>query len=132
MATFNEINIVGIDDNRPPRVRKEAYIDLFYQLSEDAPEEWCDDFVSFGRHVSPIAKIEKGSRCFISTYVNDMDIIPEHFEQIKQAVVECNRHYLEKITQREIDLTQANAASEAEGSHQSRLNQIIAGLDFGG
>ena len=73
MTQFNEIKITSIDANRPPRVRKEAYIDLFYQLSEDAPEEWCEDFSGFGRHVNPLAKIEKGTRCFIGTYVNDMD-----------------------------------------------------------
>jgi hypothetical protein len=65
MTQFNEIKIISIDANRPPRVRKEAYIDLFYQLSEDAPEEWCEDFSGFGRHVNPLAKIEKGTRCFI-------------------------------------------------------------------
>lgn len=46
MTSFNEIKIIGFDTSRPPRVRKEAYIDLFYQLSEDAPEEWCEDFDS--------------------------------------------------------------------------------------
>jgi hypothetical protein len=131
MATFNEIKIVGFDVNRPPRVRKEAYIDLFYQLSEDAPEEWCEDFISFGRHVSPMAKIEKGSRCFISTYINDMDMIPEHLDQLKQAVIDCNRQYLEKITQREIDQANEAASSEAGGSEQSRLDEIVARLEFG-
>ena len=61
MTQFNEIKIIGIDTNRPPRIRKEAYIDLFYQLSEDAPEEWCEDFNGFGRHIKPLAKIEKAS-----------------------------------------------------------------------
>jgi len=132
MATFKEIRIVGFDVNRPPRVRKEAYIDLFYRLSEDAPEEWCEDFASFGRHVSPIARVEKGGRGVISTYVNDMEIIPEHLEQLRQAVSDCNRQYLEKITQREIDQAKADALPDEQGSHQSRLNEIVAGIDFTG
>ena len=130
MTQFNEIKITGIDANRPPRVRKEAYIDLFYQLSEDAPEEWCEDFSAFGRHVKPLAKIEKGTRCFIGTYVNNMDSIPAHFEQIKQAVIDCNTHYLEKITQRERALAKDNASLQEEGGMQFKLNEIIASLDF--
>lgn len=132
MVAFTEIKIVGFDVNRPPRVRKEAYIDLFYQLSEDAPEEWCEDFTSFGRHVNPIARVEKGGRGVISTYVNDMETIPEHYEQLKQAVSDCNRQYLEKITQREIDEAKAAATPDEQGSQQTRLNEIVAGIDFTG
>ncbi|MDH5355927.1 MAG: hypothetical protein OEY09_15905 [Gammaproteobacteria bacterium] len=130
MTQFNETKIKGIDANRPPRIRKEAYIDLFYQLSEDAPEEWCEDFSNFGRRINPLAKIEKGSRCFIGTYVNDMDSIPAHFKQIKQAVMDCNTQYLEKIRQRELVLVKDNAASQEQGGLQFKLNQIIASLDF--
>ena len=130
MTQFNEIKIISIDANRPPRVRKESYIDLFYQLSEDAPEEWCEDFSGFGRHVNPLAKVEKGSRCFIGTYVNDMDSIPAHFEQIKQAVTDCNTQYLEKIRQRELALAKDNANLQEEDGLQFKLNEIIASLDF--
>ena len=130
MAPFNEIKIIGIDPNRPPRVRKEAYIDLFYQLSEDVTEEWCEDFSGFGRHVNPLAKIEKGSKCFIGTYVNDMEAIPAHFAQLKQAVNDCNTQYLEKIRQRELAQARDNATLEAQGGLQFKLNQIIASLEF--
>jgi hypothetical protein len=130
MATIGEIKIIGLDANRMPRVRKEAYIDLFYQLSEDAPEEWCEDFNGFGRHVAPMAKIDKGTRCFISTYVNEMDTIPAHFEQVKQAVIDCNQQYLEKIRQREADLAKDAASMHEQGGQQFKLNEIIAALDF--
>ena len=130
MTQFNEIKIIGIDTNRPPRVRKEAYIDLFYQLSEDAPEEWCEDFAGFGRQVNPLAKIDKIKPTFISTYVNDMDSIPRHFEQLKQAVVNCNTQYLEKLRQREQALARENAAAREQGGQQFKLDEIIASLDF--
>jgi len=130
MTPFKEIKITGIDTNRPPRIRKEAYIDLFYQLSEDAPEEWCEDFASFGRQVNPQAKIDKVKPGFISTYVNDMDAIPRHFEQIKQAVTDCNTQYLEKVRQRAQALASENAAAREEGGQQFKLDEIIASLDF--
>ncbi len=130
MTTFNEIKIIGIDANRPPRVRKEAYIDLFYQLSEDAPEEWSEDFDSFGRQVNPLAKVDKSNRGFINTYVNDMDLIPAHFEQLKQAVADCNAQYLEKLSQRAQALARDNADLREQGGEQFKLNEIIASLDF--
>lgn len=130
MTQFNEIKIIGIDLNRPPRIRKEAYIDLFYQLSENAPEEWCEDFASFGRQVIPLAKIDKSNPGFISTYVNDMDAIPRQFEQLKQAVIDCNKQFLEKISERAITLAKDNAALREQGGQQYRLNEIIAALDF--
>lgn len=130
MTSFNEIKIIGIDANRPPRIRKEAYIDLFYQLSEDAPEEWCEDFNAFGRQVNPMAKVEKGSRCIIGTYVNDIETIPAHFAQVKQAVADCNAQYVEKIRQREIALAKDNANLQEQGGQQFKLNEIIASLDF--
>lgn len=130
MTTFKQIKIIGLDANRPPRVRKEAYIDLFYQLSEEAPEEWCEDFNGFGRHVAPLAKIDRGTRCFISTYVNDMDMIPEHLESLKQAVTDCNSRYMERIRQREIELAREAANLGALGGQQFKLNQIIARLEF--
>jgi hypothetical protein len=36
MSSFEEIRIISIDEARPPRVRKEAYIDLFFKLSHKA------------------------------------------------------------------------------------------------
>jgi hypothetical protein len=124
------IKITGIDTNRPPRIRKEAYIDLYYQLSEAAPEEWCEDFNALGRQVNPQAKIDKNDPGFVSTYINDMEEIPRHFGQIKQAIADCNKQYLEKITQRQAALARDNAALQEQGGQQFRLNEIVAALDF--
>ena len=130
MTLATEIRITGIDANRPPRIRKEAYIDLYYQLSEAAPEEWCEDFNALGRQVNPQAKIDKDEPGFVSTYVNDMEAIPGHFRQIKQAMADCNRQYLEKISQRQAALARDNASLQEQGGQQFRLNEIIAALDF--
>ena len=130
MTTFNEIKIIGFDANRPPRVRKEAYIDLFYQLSDDAPEEWCEDFESYGRQVNPLAKVDKSNRGFINTYVNNMDVIPKHFGDLKQAVADCNAQFMEKLSQREAAQAAANANLREQGGEQFKLNEIVAALDF--
>lgn len=130
MPAFTELKIVGFDADRLPRIRKEPYIDLFYQLSEVAPEEWCEDFVNFGRHVTPMAKVDKDKRIFIGTYVKDMDAIPAHLEQLKQAVRECNSYLIEKIKQREQAASDRKAALQEQGGEQFKLNEIVASLDF--
>ena len=130
MTTFDEIRIIGIDTSRPPRVRKEAYIDLFYQLSDAAPEDWCEDFNALGRGINPMVKIDKGEPGIISTYVNDMEAIPAQFGEIRKAVGDCNRQYLDRLRQLEADLARDNAALREQGGQQFRLNEIIAALDF--
>lgn len=130
MAMFNEIKISGFDPDRPPRVRKESYIDLFYQLSEEAPEEWCDDFETFGRHLNPRAKVDRATRGFINSYVNDMSVIPKNLEQLKLAVFECNTQYIEKLKQRAQDMARESQNLKDQGGLQFKLNEIIESLDF--
>ena len=130
MTSFNAIKIIGIDAARPPRIRKEPYVDLFYRLSEDPPEEWCEAFNGFGRQVNPMAKIDSADRAIINTYINDIDAIPAHFERLKEAVAECNTEYQGKLRQRERETARDNADLQAGGGAQSRLNEIIASLDY--
>ena len=130
MNTFDEIRISGIDESRPPRVRKEAYIDLHFSLSRQVPDDWCEDFNALGRGISPAAKIDKNTCLTIDTYVNDMDRIPAQLAELKEAVNECNRRYIEKLRQRELALAAENAALQGEGGEQQRLNLIVAALEF--
>ncbi len=130
MNTFEAIKISGFDETRLPRVRKEAYIDLHFKLSRQAPEDWCEDFNVLGRMINPAAKIDKTSRLTIDTYINDMDRIPAHLDELKLAVSECNQQYAEKLRQRALDLAAESAALAGEGGEQHRLNLIVAALDF--
>lgn len=130
MNSFDEIRISGIDESRPPRIRKEAYIDLHFSLSRKVPEDWCEDFNALGRRISPAAKIDNNTCLTIDTYVNDIDRIPTLLAELKEAVDECNRQYLEKLRQRELALVAENAALQDEGGEQQRLNLIVSALEF--
>ena len=130
MSSFEEIKIIGIDPDRAPRLRKEAYIDLFFLLSAKAPLEWCEDFNALGRQFNPAVKIDKSAGDCVETYVNDMANIQSQLDSIKQTVQECNAQYLEKIRQREADQVASNAALQGEEGEQSKLNRIVAGLNF--
>jgi hypothetical protein len=124
----NTIKIVGIDQQRPPRVRKEAYIDLVLKLSDKAPSDWIDLFDTLGRHMDPAVKMEKATGTCIMAWVRTMDDIPAHFDKIKQTVQTCNLQYEEQLQQK---LAAAQISSESAASQQqARLNAIIAALNF--
>ncbi len=130
MSSFTAIKVVSLDESRLPRIRKEAYIDLFFKLSEPAPADWCEDFNVHGRQLNPGAKIDPASGDCIDTYVNDMEKIADHLAEIRQTVSECNERYREKLSQREADLAASNALLREQGGAQHRLNEIIDGLEF--
>jgi len=130
MSSFEEIKILGIDEQRPPRVRKEAYIDLFFKLSHEAPLDWREDFNALGRQIDPAAKIDKNAGDCIDTYVNHMDNIQSHLNEIKQTIVDCNEQYQEKIRQRELAEAASNAALVGQDGEQHKLNEIISALRF--
>jgi hypothetical protein len=65
MQSISDIKIVGIDEKRPPRVRKEPYIDPVFQLSHQAPKDWCEDFNLLTRKLEPAVRINMGEGLFI-------------------------------------------------------------------
>ena len=130
MTDVNEIRIIGFDETRPPMVRKENYIDLYFALSRKPPEEWCDDFNRLARQLNPSPKIKSEIGEFVDSYVNDMGLIPAHFSEIKQLIVECNTQFLEKTRLREIKLAEQNGKLQGIGDEQKRLNEIVATLEF--
>ena len=75
MTDVSKIKVIGTDENRPPMIRKENYIDLYFKLSIKAPKDWCEHFNKFGHQISPTAKIGPEEGTIISTYVHDMNQI---------------------------------------------------------
>lgn len=130
MQAIQEIKIVGIDDERPPKIRKEAYIDLFFSLAIKAPMDWCEDFNILGRQLDPGVKINKNSGICIEAWVRNMNDIIPHLEKIKQKIVDCNEQYIEKARQKKLALLAAKTSTSSKDSEQFKLNQIIADLKF--
>ncbi len=126
----SDVKIIGFDVDRPPVVRKEAYIDLFFQLSRKVSMEWCEDFNQLGSHMEPPVKIDKNERVFVETWVRDMHLIPAHLEKIKKTIIRCNKELVEKIRQQKILQASKNAVLTGKGGEQNRLNKIIDELSF--
>ena len=130
LEDISDIKIVGIDEKRPPRIRKEPYIDLFFRLSHQAPKKWCQDFNKLAKDLVPPVKIDDNEGVFIDAYVRDMDNIAMHFDKIKRKIALCNEQYIQEIKQRELAENTRNVLLFAEEGEQGKLNKIIAALGF--
>ena len=130
LEDIRSIKIVGIDKKRPPRIRKEPYIDLFFRLSHQAPKKWCQDFNKLAKDLVPPVKIDDNEGVFIDAYVRDMDNIAMHLDKIKGKIVLCNEQYIEEIRQRESAELARNVLLFGEEGEQGKLNKIIAALRF--
>lgn len=130
MNSICDFKIIGIDSDRPPRMRKEAYIDLFFRLSDKVPTAWSEEFNALGRHLKPSPKININSCECIETYVNDMDSIAQHLEDVKEIVADCNSKFQAKLDETARELAASKASLQGEDGEQHRLNEIIAALDF--
>ena len=130
MDSISDIKIVGIDEQRPPMVRKESYIDLFFKLSTKPPLDWCDDFNALAHKIDPAAKIDKTKGNVIETWVREMDLIPVHLEKIKKTVALCNQLYIEKVKKKQLAAALKDAAVVGMDGQQNRLNEIVSSLKF--
>lgn len=131
MQGISDINIVGVDATRPPFIRKEPYIDIFFELSHQAPVDWCKDLNSLFtiNHTTSNASIDEKEGLFIKTWVRKPDEITSLFEKLKEEISECTRQYIERI-QRSSQQSAGDTSEIKESSEQANLNKIIASLIF--
>jgi len=127
---ISDINIIGIDELRPPVIRKEPYIDLYFKLSHQAPADWCRDFNDLLSQHPSSAKINEKEGRYIECWVRTPDEIAELFAVLKQNIADCIRQYIERIEHARLHANTAGTASLEEEGEQGRLNRIIASLDF--
>lgn len=131
MQGISDINIIGVDETRPPFIRKEPYIDIFFELSHQAPIDWCKDLNSqFALNkITSNSSINETEGLFIKTWVRTADEIESLLEQLKKEISRCTDQYIERIRlssqQNGVDSSETNKSSE-----QKKLNNIIASLVY--
>jgi len=132
MEGISDIRIIGIDKTRPPVIRKEPYIDIYFKLSHQAPVEWCKDFNALLSKHPTAPKIKEKEGLFIEAWVRTPDEIITLLDRLKETVIECTRLYIERIEQLRKNASSENALlAQQDSGEQGRLNKIIAALDFG-
>ena len=130
MEGISDIRIVGMDETRPPRIRKEPYIDLCFRLSHKVPVEWCRDFTALQSQQGHTSSINADERLFIETWVRTPGEIAGQLQMLKKAITECNAAYIANIEASQRERAGGNDQVQNETGPQGDLNRIIAGLDF--
>jgi hypothetical protein len=126
---INDIKIIGIDEMRPPRIRKEPYINLFFKLIHKAPKDWCDDFNHLVAKGEYTVNIQPATGLFIETWVRKLEEIEKALEGLKKAVSTCNEEYIARILAETSAAVVIGVRPEDEGD-QGRLNRVINGLNY--
>jgi hypothetical protein len=127
---ISDIKIIGIDAKRPPRIRKEPYIELFFELSHQAPPDWCEDFNRLVSKWEYSSKITPTTGLFIEAWVRKPEEIEKLLLAFKKAVSSCTEAYIARIeASARAAAADANGLTKDEGE-QGRLNRIVAALNF--
>lgn len=130
MEGISDIYIAGMDEKRPPLIRKEPYIDLHFRLVHKAPADWCQDFNDLLSKHDASPRIDTGEGLYIDTWVRTPDEIVDHLQLLKEAVVRCTEEYIARIRERERDRDDSNDQLQQVEGEQGRLNRIVSGLVF--
>lgn len=130
MEGISDIKIISIDEKRPPIIRKEPYIDIFFKLSHKAPVDWCKDFNALLSKHPTTPRVNEKEGLYISAWVRTPDEIVALLGQLKTSVADCTRAYIERIQLSQRNENEENTLAQQGGGEQQRLNQIVAALDF--
>ena len=129
MKGISDIKIVGIDETRPPRIRKEPYINLYFKMSHEVPKVWSEGFNRLVANGEFPVKIDSSTGLYIETWVRKPEEIEIVLGKLKKAVSTCNQEYITRIEAEAFAAADVGGKSDDEGE-QGRLNRIIAGLNF--
>lgn len=131
MHGISDIKIIGMDKTRPPFIRKEPYIDLYFELSHQAPTDWCKDlnYLFTKNKITKTANIDEKGGLFIKTWVRTADEISPILEQLKEEVAECTHQYIKRI-QLNSQQSGDDKSETNESSAQANLNRIVDSLVF--
>jgi len=128
MEGISDIKIIGFDESRPPVVRKEPYINLYFKLSHKAPSQWCADFNELVAKGSYTVKIDSKKGIIIETWVRQASEIEALLNILKESVKRASFNYIARIKAKaNVGMGESKAVvSEA----QAQLNGIVGGLNF--
>jgi len=130
MEGISDIRITGIDETRPPRIRKAPYIDLYFRLSHKPPKAWCEDYNRLLEKRKQPININPDEGLFIETWVRKPDELPDLVNLLKNTVAACNEQYIARIQAESLAAAAKSGIKLGDEGEQGRLNRIIAELSF--
>jgi hypothetical protein len=128
VSGIDSIKIKGLDPNRRPSLKNKKYIDIFYELTQKAPRDWCADFNLLFSKNNLNAKIDPAEGLYVETWVRDLTHIQTELDKIKEIIKICNKNYIEKKL---AEVAAAQRTADAKGvSGNDVLDKVLNLLDF--
>ncbi len=128
MSNISNLKIKGLDPNRKPNLKSKKYVDVIFELNENAPKDWCADLNLIFSKNKHNAKINADEGKYVETWVRDINDIPNLLEELKQYILVCNDNYIEQ--KRQEALAWQRAESTKADSQSDELDRILESLDF--
>lgn len=129
MKGISDLKIIGVDENRPPTLRKEPYIELYFKLNHEAPKEWIRDFNELTANGQYPVKIKPEEGLFIETWVRKPEEIEAAFNAITNAFHTCIENFIARVAAR-MNADKASLNDKKLSDAQIALNKIIENLKF--
>lgn len=127
MEGFDDIKITGIDTRRPPRVDLDSdYVNVFFELSQGAPPDWCQFFNATLQKSEVQAFIDAKDGRFIES-ISLPEKLPLQLEFLKGCVGKCNQTYRSHLVER---AKNRKKEEELRQKRQKVLQSILEDLDF--
>lgn len=128
MDKIEDLKIKGLDPNRQPNLDNNNYIDVVYELTQQAPRNWCLDFNNFFSKERHKTRIDPDKGLYIETWVRDIEEISTGLNLIKQKIKICNANYVERLKNEA--LQRKSLLSDNLSIKGKKLEKVIAGLNF--
>ena len=128
MSGIENLKIKRLDPNRRPSLKNKKYIDVFYELTQKAPRDWCGDFNLLFSKSSLNAKINPDEGLYIETWVRDLTHIQNELDQIKELIKICNKNYIDQKLKEAAALQRADSIQG--DSKSDALDKVLDLLNF--
>jgi len=129
MQSIRELKVIGIDESRPPVIRKEPYIELFFKINNQAPKDWCIHFNDVMKNAKYPVKIKPEEGVMVETWVRGVDEIEKSLKVIQLAFVRCSDDYIENI-ESQSRINESDVSGAPISPEQMNLNNVVSNLKF--
>ena len=130
MTTPDPLRIIALDPKRLPVIRKEPYIELYFELSEEAPQLWREDYnARLNKNLSR-PRVEADDGKYIRTWVRKPAEIAPHLKLMQKTAEQSNQQAVAAALER-LAVQEGDEGSQTVSKDQVALNAAILALDFG-
>ena len=125
-----QYKVVGVDESRPPLIQPRPCIDLVFQLNEEAPRAWCEEFQAITGKQPFSITLDPEIGLHIETWVRKPEQVAQSLDNVKSLVALANEAYMKRLTRESQVVVSSDDSEVVISPAQKALNDVVAGLVF--